>query len=64
MKPVVKPSTYAIVRGKNGELLYIADSVLKNENFKELVGSEMGILAENLTKDEAVAFIKLTGVNK
>lgn len=57
-----KESTYAIVKGAHGKLLYIAESVMRDKNLKRFVKGE--ILTKGLTKDEAVAFLKLTGANK
>lgn len=57
-----KEPTYAVVQESTGRLLYIAESVMKDKNFRRFVKGK--VLTKDLTKDEAVAFVKLTGVNK
>lgn len=56
-----EPSTYAVLRDKNGQIRYISEYAMKN--FKYIrQGDE--VLGRGLTVEEVNALLKLTSVNK
>lgn len=55
----MKETTYAIYRGRDGRMGFIADAVLDHPMFSPVVGHFDEILTRGLSKEEAVALSKL-----
>lgn len=60
MKPL-KPSTYAVLRDKNGHIRYVSEYAMKN--FKHIRQGDK-VIGRGLTVEEVNALLKLTPVNK